>query len=204
MSDDRTKRLAVFGASGGVGRHVVTDALAPGYEVRAFVRDASKLTVADPRLTVIVGQLDDADRVGEAITGADAVISALGPDLSRGATGMALVDGTRMIVTAMENAGVDRYIGMATPSLRDERDTRSILGTLVPIMRSTYETTPEGLSSALECFGMRVCGRRVRWGSWDSARPVALLLPTWSAVVGASTWQHAQDDDLTSGRIAVE
>jgi putative NADH-flavin reductase len=134
MNDDHTKRIAVFGASGGVGRHVVTDALAAGYEVRAFVRDASKLTVTDPQLTVIAGQLDDADRVGEAVTGVDAVISALGPDLSRGATGMALVDGTRTIVTAMQNAGVDRYIGMATPSLRDERDTRSILGTIVPIM----------------------------------------------------------------------
>jgi NAD(P)H-binding len=123
IRDDHTKRLAVFGASGGVGRHVITDALADGYEVRAFVRDASKLTLSDPHLTVVVDQLDDAERVGEAVAGADAVVSALGPDLSRGMTGMALVDGTRAIVTAMQNAGVDRYIGMATPSLCDERDT---------------------------------------------------------------------------------
>jgi putative NAD(P)-binding protein len=57
----------------------------------------------------VVGQLAEADRVAEAVVGAEAVISALGPDLSRKATGMPLVDGTRSIVTAMEEAGVDRY-----------------------------------------------------------------------------------------------
>jgi nucleoside-diphosphate-sugar epimerase len=47
MSDPQPKTLAVFGASGGVGHHVVADALAAGYDARAFVRDASKLEVSD-------------------------------------------------------------------------------------------------------------------------------------------------------------
>ena len=34
----------------------------------------------------------------------------------------------------MRAEGVDRYIGMATPSLRDPRDTGSLLGRLVPFM----------------------------------------------------------------------
>ena len=60
--------------------------------------------------------------------GADAVISALGPSLSRKATGTPLVDGTRTILDAMRAEGVERYIGMATPSLRDTRDSPSLLG----------------------------------------------------------------------------
>jgi len=56
----------------------------------------------------------------------------------RKATGMPLVDGTRTIVEAMQAEGVERYIGMATPSLRDPRDTRSLLGLVVPFMGRTF------------------------------------------------------------------
>jgi len=34
----------------------------------------------------------------------------------------------------MRSAGVSRYVGMATPSLRDPRDRRSLLGVTVPLM----------------------------------------------------------------------
>ena len=51
---------------------------------------------------------------------------------------MPLVDGTRTIVEAMQTEGVERYIGMATPSLRDPRDTRSVLGLVVPFMGRTF------------------------------------------------------------------
>src|SRR4051812_3519845 len=130
--------LTVFGATGGVGRHVVTQALDRGDHVTAYVRNAAKLDIRHPELTVIAGELTDRDAVRRAVTGADAVISALGPSLDRKATGMPLVDGTRTIVEAMQAEGVERYIGMATPSLRDPRDTRSLLGFIVPFMGRTF------------------------------------------------------------------
>lgn len=49
--------------------------------------------------------------------GADAVISALGPSLLRGSTGTPITDGTQNIVSAMDTAGVRRYVGLATPSV---------------------------------------------------------------------------------------
>ncbi len=58
----------------------------------------------------------------------------VGPSPDRKATGMPLVDGTRTIVDAMRAEGVERYIGMATPSLRDARDSGSLLGRIVPFM----------------------------------------------------------------------
>src|SRR3954447_11871530 len=58
----------------------------------------------------------------------------IGPSLDRKATPMPLVGGTRTILDAMRAADVGRYIGMATPSLRDPRDTKSLLGWLVPVM----------------------------------------------------------------------
>src|SRR3954452_12926332 len=51
---------------------------------------------------------------------------------------MPLIEGTRTIVDAMPAEGVERYIGMATPSLRDPRDTSSLLGPIVPFMGRTF------------------------------------------------------------------
>src|SRR3954471_246051 len=51
---------------------------------------------------------------------------------------MPLIEGTRTIVDAMRAEGVQRYIGMATPSLRDPRDKASLLGRLVPFMGRTF------------------------------------------------------------------
>src|SRR3954468_22782921 len=126
--------LTVFGATGGIGRHVVNQALDAGHQVTAYARNPAKLNLTHPNLTVIAGELSEREAVGRAVAGADAVISALGPSLDRKATGMPLVEGTRTIVDAMRAEGVERYIGMATPSLRDPRDTKSLLGWLVPVM----------------------------------------------------------------------
>ena len=54
--------------------------------------------------------------------GAGAVISALGPSLRRGSTGTPITDGTQNIVSAMDTAGVRRYVGLATSSAADPRD----------------------------------------------------------------------------------
>jgi len=131
-------KLTVFGATGGVGRELVTQALDRGDHVAAYVRNPAKLTITHPNLTVVAGELADREAVQRAVHGADAVISALGPSLDRKATGMPLVDGTRTIVDATQAEGVQRYIGMATPSLRDPRDSRSLLGVVVPFMGRTF------------------------------------------------------------------
>ena len=131
-------KLTVFGATGGVGREVVSQALDAGHDVRAYVRNPAKLDLTHPNLTIDAGELTDREAVQRAVHGADAVISALGPSLDRKATGTPLVEGTRTIVDAMCAEGVERYIGMATPSLRDPRDTRSLLGLVVPFMGRTF------------------------------------------------------------------
>src|SRR3954451_3619862 len=130
--------VTVFGATGGVGREVVTQALDAGHHLTAYLRSPAKLAVTHPNLAVITGELTDRHAVQRAVHGADAVINALGPSLDRKATGMPLVEGTRTIVDAMRAEGVERYIGMATPSPRDPRDPRSLLGRIVPFMGRTF------------------------------------------------------------------
>jgi len=68
------------------------------------------------------------------VLGSDAVISALGPSLKRGAKGAPVADGTRTIVAAMETSGVRRFIGLATPSVPDSRDGPNFRAKLLPLI----------------------------------------------------------------------
>ncbi len=127
-------RVAVFGATGRIGRLVTLQLLAAGHDVTALVRSPDKLTIRDPHLSVHVGQLSDTEAVAGIVRGSDAVISALGPSLRRGARGMPVSAGARSIVAAMSGAGVRRFIGLATPSVPDPRDRPTLKGRLLPLM----------------------------------------------------------------------
>ena len=134
MTSNQVLRVAVFGASGNIGRHVVDQLLAAGHIVTAYVRNPAKLSTTHPNLTVIQGELDDPTGVAGSVDGADAVISALGPTLRRGATGTPISDGTRTIISSMKAAGVRRFIGLATPSVADSRDQPTLKAKILPVM----------------------------------------------------------------------
>ncbi|HEY3893974.1 MAG TPA: SDR family oxidoreductase [Pseudonocardiaceae bacterium] len=71
-------KLTVLGATGGVGRHIVTHALADGHEVTAAVRDPARLPERHPKLAVLGTNALEAASVKEAVEGADAVLSGIG------------------------------------------------------------------------------------------------------------------------------
>ncbi|MFI5675738.1 NAD(P)-dependent oxidoreductase [Streptomyces cellulosae] len=127
-------RVTVFGATGAIGRLVAQRLLDDGHQVTALVRAPAKLTLTHSHLTVVTGRLSDRDAVEQAVSGADAVISALGPSLKRSTTGSAVTDGTRTIVQAMEAQKVDRFIGLATPSLADPQDKPHWKHKVLPVM----------------------------------------------------------------------
>ncbi|GAB2454634.1 uncharacterized protein YbjT (DUF2867 family) [Conyzicola lurida] len=66
--------VLVVGATGSVGRHVVTEAVRQGYETRALVRDAARAGKLNPAAHKIVGQLTDATTLADAVEGIDAVV----------------------------------------------------------------------------------------------------------------------------------
>ncbi|OCC10812.1 NAD(P)-dependent oxidoreductase [Streptomyces sp. PTY087I2] len=102
-------RLTVFGATGGVGREVVAQALAAGHEVTAVVRDPARLPEPlDARALHGVVRLDDEAAVRAAVAGRDAVLSGLG---SRGRRANGVAERlTRRIVSAMEAEDVRRLL----------------------------------------------------------------------------------------------
>jgi len=54
-------KIVLFGADGGTGRDVVEQALAQGHEVTAFDRNPSALTIKHPMLTLVQGDIFNAD-----------------------------------------------------------------------------------------------------------------------------------------------
>lgn len=127
-------RIAVFGATGAVGRLVVRGALRDGHEVVAHARYPAKLGIHHPGLRVVAGPLHDEQAVARTIAGADAVISALGPrPIQRGTP---VGEGTERIVAAMHHAGVDRLVGIATPTAPDPADgPDALMDTVVAAIR---------------------------------------------------------------------
>lgn len=132
-------KVTVFGATGAIGRQVVEQLEAEGHTVTAYVRNPAKVPAEwGPDVTVAVGEITDAAAVDRAVAGADAVVSALGPNMDRKATGLPLVEGTQHIVDAMQRHGVRRYVGNATPSMLDPRERGTWQTRLPTFMAKTF------------------------------------------------------------------
>ena len=70
-------KLIVFGATGGTGRAVISEAIAANHTVTAFARDAGHVTVAEG-LNVVEGDAMSVSDVASALAGQQAVVISLG------------------------------------------------------------------------------------------------------------------------------
>ncbi len=113
-------KIAVFGATGGVGRAFVTQALAAGHALTALARDPARLDIEDARLSVVAGNVLDAASVAKTVEGCDAVLCTLGntannPDL-------VVSKGTAEIIRAMEAHAVRRLVVISSLGVGDSKD----------------------------------------------------------------------------------
>ncbi len=111
--------ITIFGATGKVGRHLTTQALDQGHTVTAFARNPDAITLTDKNLHVMQGDVHDYNAVKQAVTGQDAVICALGMPLMN-KEGLR-AKGTKIIVRAMQDAGVKRLICLSVFGANDSR-----------------------------------------------------------------------------------
>lgn len=128
-------KLAIFGATGKTGQHLVKQALAAGHEVIALTRTPSKLAADNPHLKVVQGDMLDAGKVEAAIQGADAVLSTLGP--SKGNPEYAVTKGTENILNAMQKHGVKRFVISAGAGVGDPKDTPKPINHFISFMIKT-------------------------------------------------------------------
>ena len=108
-------KVTIIGATGGVGRQLLAQAVDAGHDITVVVRNPAKLSgvLADSAARVVAADLaaTDPQVLESAIAGADAVLSALGPH-SNADAGIA-APGTAAIVAAMRAAGVRRIVAIS-------------------------------------------------------------------------------------------
>jgi len=76
-------RITVFGASGGIGTHVVDLATQRGHRVRAVYRAAPQVPPAGQAEVLVSADIFGPGFASRAIQGADVVVTALGPDFAK-------------------------------------------------------------------------------------------------------------------------
>lgn len=104
------ERVLVLGASGRVGRCILSLGLERGLKITAQTRSAAKLQALADRLRIAEASPTDARALGELATGQDAAIMALGVDSIRPTT--LFSDATRALLPAMSQASVRRLIAI--------------------------------------------------------------------------------------------
>jgi putative NADH-flavin reductase len=109
--------VAVFGAGGRTGRMVVAEALAKGHAVIAVVRRPPDPPL-DPAARTVTGDARDAASLAQALAGADAVLSAMGP--AGEDPGTVYSDAVAALVVAMTAHGPARLVIAANARVLDE------------------------------------------------------------------------------------
>lgn len=105
--------VTIFGATGMVGKQLITHSLAKGWQVRAFGRNVESIIDQDLRndqFLAIKGYVFDEHDVRHAIAGADAVLSALGGAFDGSDKARSL--GIKNIIGQMLATGVQRIVAL--------------------------------------------------------------------------------------------
>lgn len=102
-------KLLLIGATRGIGARLTEQALEAGHEVTVLARHPKKLTLSHENLTVIQGDVRDAQAVREAMPGQEGVALTIGimPTLAKVTV---FSEGTRNVATAMEAASVSKLV----------------------------------------------------------------------------------------------
>jgi putative NADH-flavin reductase len=106
-------KLLILGATGPTGRHVVEQALRSGDSVTAFVRNPAALGDLADQVVLATGDATSHRDVSAAMTGQDAVISALGAGNSVTANEL-FTRSSAAVVGAAEGAGVSRLVWLSS------------------------------------------------------------------------------------------
>ena len=124
-------RLAILGATGGIGGRLLAWAVDAGHPVQVLARTAAAVP-RRPGITVIEGDATDPAAVADTVAGADAVLSALGP---RGAKVPRLLETAAANVTAaMAKAGARRLIMVSAAGafIREDPEAGTLVKMILP------------------------------------------------------------------------
>lgn len=141
------KKIALFGGSGRTGQHFLEQALAEGYHIKALVRDPKKITQQSEHLELIVGDVLNGEDVDKTVQDSDIVVSLFGH--VKGSPEWLQTDGTKNIINAMQQHGVERIISLSGGGLPfPEKDQPKFADRLIRGMMKI--AVPKVLNDAIE------------------------------------------------------
>jgi putative NADH-flavin reductase len=166
------RTLTIFGASGGTGRELVGQALAAGFDVRAVVRRPDAILTQHPRLSVLAFDfMTDRSALRAALSGTDAVLSALGSRAGRQATDL-----------------YSRGIGIIGAAMQD-------LGLCRLLVVSAMPVSPDGERSMVDRLLIHPLLHQFFGGSYDDLR----RMETWLNASNALDWTVFRPPRLLDG-----
>ena len=109
--------IALFGATGGTGLQFLKQALDAGHQVTALVRDPNRLQASHAQLTVVHGNVLDADAVAHTLNGTAAAMVILGNTADN--PDDVVSQGTALIIDGMNNFGIRRLVILTSMGVGD-------------------------------------------------------------------------------------
>lgn len=103
-------KIALIGASGFVGSHILKEALDRGHQVTAIVRNPEKITEKHPNLQAKKGDVFNTDEIAKLVSGHDAVISSYNAGWQNPNLYDDFLKGSQAIQEGVKKSGVKRLI----------------------------------------------------------------------------------------------
>ncbi|EMD41442.1 hypothetical protein CERSUDRAFT_120527 [Gelatoporia subvermispora B] len=124
--------VLVLGGTGPSGIKLIEEALFASHTIVIYARSPQKIPstiTSNSSVTVVEGELTDADALDQAMHGVHAVLSALGPAVKNGPlhpSGTPLAHAYELVIDVMKKNDVNRLILLGTASIHDENDKFSL------------------------------------------------------------------------------
>jgi putative NADH-flavin reductase len=146
-------QLAILGATGGIGNFLLNETLGAGHGVQALARDVTALP-RHPGLRPVQGDARDEGAVKDVISGADAVLSALGP---RGAKSPGLLGAAaRHTVSAMASTGARRLICVSAAGayITGDPDVNPVIRFILPRLLAGPFADTQAMEDTVRATGL--------------------------------------------------
>lgn len=125
-------KIVVIGATGRIGKEIVSQGLERGHTVTALARSPEKLTIRHERLIIRKADAASENDLSQSVDGQDAIFSALGPVAGKSESNFILRESARAVIQAMKTNGARRIL-FVSASLLFSKGLPG--GPLVPIIR---------------------------------------------------------------------
>ena len=160
-------KIALFGATGTIGRRILDEALSRGHQVSAIARDASRTVQSAFRLRTVRANILDPQSVAGAALDHDIVVNAFGP---RDQSPKTLVAAAWSLMVGLRMAGVNRLVVVGGAGSLELTPGVQLVD--APTFPRAWKPVALAHREALEVYR-----KEARDLSWTYVSPAALVTP---------------------------